>query len=625
MAGLGPPAAGDPARIGPYRLVGRLGQGGWGTVHGALDDAGRRVAVEVLDPRAAADPAVREAFAHRAEALRGADTVCAPHVLDADAAAEAPWIATAHAPGPDLGAYLRAHGPLDEDALLAFAAGTAEALARMHAAGAVHGDLRPSRVVLTPSGPRLSGTGAPRPGADAAADVAAWGALVAAAGTGRAPYGPDGAPDLAGVPGSLEPMLQAAMDPRPPARPDAESIYRGLVDYAVDQDIRAVPTAELSGTLREVLSVLWAGPGRAVSAQPKEDWGAEGAEEAAATEPTTAPAEPAAMGRVPGTRLAAVVAAAVIGTTGAGVGGLYAARTVTGGSPAPVPSPSPSPTPELGGAEEVVDGIVALFEETDSYRVVEEVDEGGAEPLRQERVFRADPDVFLSISGGGPTERVETVWLPDLQAADRRRFSPGAPPGSAARYTRLPAQSVGSREFTREAGAAPFDDLAESMEVVERTQERVDGRDTTRFSGTFTFTPSPPGTEAEHGFTLWVDAEGRPVRLEHGEDVREPDHTLEYSGFDGELDTWLCGAVSGVPQVDEAALVGTSEEVSCASARAAAEAYLAMPDAEKSGTGSVAEDVEGWYCTMAPTAAEAGSCSLDHPQQSQRVDFIRLD
>ncbi|MDA2807508.1 serine/threonine-protein kinase [Nocardiopsis suaedae] len=645
MAGLGPPAPGDPARIGPYRLAGRLGQGGWGTVYGALDGAGHRAAVEVLAPAFAADPGAREAFAHRAAALHGAGGVCAPEVVAADPAADPPWIATAHAPGPDLESYLRAHGPLGPDALLAFAAATAEAVARMHAVGVVHGDLRPSRVVLSPGGPRPEGTGAPRPGADESADVAAWGALVAAAGTGRSPYGPDGSPDLEGVPASLRPMLSAAMDARPLARPEAEAIYRGLVDFAVDEDIRSVPTEDLEGLLRALLSRVWADVARTAAGWPDGDWDAAAAPQEAAAgasgaDPSGsgASAPPAAMGSIPGGKLAAVVAAAVLGTTAVGVGGLYTAGTVAGGSPAPSPSPSASPAPELGSAEEVVDGIVALVEETGSYRVQEEVDDGGPEPRRSELVFRADPDVFLLIEEGEPG--TETMWLPGSGAGKQRRVysDPALNQGLTDHYVRVRVEGTPRAErLDRDAVAAPFTELAESMEVEERADEQVDGAAATRFTGTFTAAApeaaAAPEGEAENGFSLWVAQDGRPLRLEYGTDPEDPAVTLEYSGFDGELDTWLCGTVSGVPRVGEAMLVGTSEEVSCASARAATETYLDMPDEEKVGTGYVVEDIDGWYCGLQPTASvdirrdseDAGSCGLDYPALVQRADFIRLD
>src|SRR5690606_23289416 len=119
----------DPRRIGPYRVAGRLGQGGMGTVFGAIDEGGRCIAVKVVSPRHASDPAFRAAFAREVELMRRVGGVCAVAVHGADTQADPPWVATDFVPGPTLGGHVRESGPLEGDMLTAFAAGTAEALA----------------------------------------------------------------------------------------------------------------------------------------------------------------------------------------------------------------------------------------------------------------------------------------------------------------------------------------------------------------------------------------------------------------------------------------------------------------------------------------------------------------
>ena len=64
-------------------------------------------------------------------------------------------MATAYVPGPSLDEAVDTHGPLPEASLLALAAGLAESLNAIHAAGVVHRDLKPSNVLLAKDGPRV--------------------------------------------------------------------------------------------------------------------------------------------------------------------------------------------------------------------------------------------------------------------------------------------------------------------------------------------------------------------------------------------------------------------------------------------------------------------------------------
>ena len=48
---------GDPETLGPYRVASRLGSGGMGTVYLAHAAGGRPVAIKVIRPEVAQDPA----------------------------------------------------------------------------------------------------------------------------------------------------------------------------------------------------------------------------------------------------------------------------------------------------------------------------------------------------------------------------------------------------------------------------------------------------------------------------------------------------------------------------------------------------------------------------------------
>ena len=145
----------DPRRIGSYRLAGRLGAGGMGRVYVGRSAAGRLVAVKVIREELAADPEFLARFAREVAAARSVSGMFTAPVVDADTAGPEPWLATAYVAGPSLAQAVRDHGPLPAATARALAAGLAEGLAAIHAAGLVHRDLKPSNVLLAEDGPRV--------------------------------------------------------------------------------------------------------------------------------------------------------------------------------------------------------------------------------------------------------------------------------------------------------------------------------------------------------------------------------------------------------------------------------------------------------------------------------------
>ncbi|GAQ60067.1 serine/threonine-protein kinase [Streptomyces scabiei] len=290
-----PARPGDPSRIGPYRIIGRLGAGGMGTVHAGVTSDGTRVAVKVIHPEQAQEPEFRARFA-REVAL--SSRVTGPYViplLAADTDAATPWLATAYVPGPTLDQHVRERGPLSEGSLYALAAATAQALAAIHAVGVVHRDVKPQNIILTPTGPRVLDfgiahasdstsvtrtgvmTGTPgwispeqyRQGtAGPAGDVFAWGALVAYAATGRLPFGagpPDvvafrvmsGEPDLDGVAASLRRILEEALSKEPEDRPAATEVARSCAALLASQATQVVGVHALPTQAGDAVAQVW--------------------------------------------------------------------------------------------------------------------------------------------------------------------------------------------------------------------------------------------------------------------------------------------------------------------------------------------------------------------------------
>ncbi|MFC7817692.1 protein kinase [Streptomyces sp. NPDC057367] len=249
----------DPRAVGGYRLAARLGAGGMGRVYLSHTRGGRAVAIKVVRSELADDETFRRRFGREITSARKVKGAYTAELIDADADATPPWLATLYVPGPSLSAAVARNGPLPVPAVLWLMAGVAEALQAIHDAGIVHRDLKPSNVLLASDGPRVidfgisvaadstahtatgSAIGTPQymapeqaSGGDATAatDVFSLGQTAAFAALGRPLYGDGPAatvlyrivhsrPDLSGLPERLRDLLGRclAADPEDRATP----------------------------------------------------------------------------------------------------------------------------------------------------------------------------------------------------------------------------------------------------------------------------------------------------------------------------------------------------------------------------------------------------------------------
>ncbi|MBL1084915.1 protein kinase [Streptomyces actinomycinicus] len=158
-----PLGTGDPVRLGPYRLLGVLGEGGMGKVYVGQDRGGVLAAVKVLRPELAHDTDLAQRFVREAQAAQAVRSKGVAAVLGAHTEGARPWIGTEFLAGLTLDQVVDTYGPLAEPALRALAASLARTLADIHAAGFVHRDLKPPNIVLTSDGPRVIDFGIARP------------------------------------------------------------------------------------------------------------------------------------------------------------------------------------------------------------------------------------------------------------------------------------------------------------------------------------------------------------------------------------------------------------------------------------------------------------------------------
>ncbi|GII60263.1 hypothetical protein Skr01_03480 [Sphaerisporangium krabiense] len=311
-------SAGDPQEIGPYRVVGRLGAGGMGSVYAGVDDTGQRVALKLVHEVLSTDLEFRRRFSREIAVLREVDGACVARVLGSDPGTERPWLATEFIAGPTLEQHVRAQGSLSGDALYGLAAGLAEALVAVHAADVVHRDLKPSNVILSSEGPRLIDFGIARVLDDTAmthtgtligspgwispeeygdglvgtpADVYGWGMLVLFAATGEPPYGTgrpevlayrvrQETPDLEAVPEGLRVLVGRALAKEPEARPAADDVLATVTRiWRTEEGKQAPATSDITTLLQRT----WVMPKDQAS-----DWPAPSATELLSSSPPAA-------------------------------------------------------------------------------------------------------------------------------------------------------------------------------------------------------------------------------------------------------------------------------------------------------------------------------------------------
>jgi eukaryotic-like serine/threonine-protein kinase len=390
----------DPSRIGKYQLLARLGAGGMGVVYLGTTRASTgtaNVAIKVLRPELADDPEFRARFRREVTALSRVRGICTVRVIEADLDGDRPYLVTEYVAGPTLAEWVTQHGPLSGDMLNGLAAGLAEALAAIHAAGVVHRDLKPGNVLLAADGPKvidfgiahtLDATSVTRTGMSVgspgymapeqvkgksgpAADIFAWALTIGYAASGQPPFGTGPAdaifyrilhdePDFHAVPEPLQPLVTSAAAKTPEDRPTAQDLLTTLAARPGQQATAGSP----GSALHAMLSRTWRVP---VSSPPNVTL-VRRPRSLAVRHPFLVPVAAVAIGLLGGVVVLAassarhggavplpvtpVVSCSSLGCTASPVdqGTLYSEPTWTSLAPPPVvPSPAPPPTAPMAG------------------------------------------------------------------------------------------------------------------------------------------------------------------------------------------------------------------------------------------------------------------------------------
>ncbi|MBC6458799.1 serine/threonine-protein kinase [Actinomadura sp. HBU206391] len=272
MPDAAPLEPGDPASLGQYEVVGRLGAGGQGAVYLGQTPGNEYVAIKLLHAQMSADPAARARFIREVSAAQRVAPFCTARVLESDVHGDQPYIVSEFIDGPslhDVVVQQRPFGPQDLDRL---AIGTVTALAAIHEAGIVHRDFKPNNVLLAADGPRVVDFGIARtvnsqesavtatgmvvgtPGYLApeqltgaplmpSVDIFAWAATMVFAATGQSPFEADTLPviinrilhddpDLSALHSPLREVVGRCLSKDPARRPASHQLLLQLLGNA---------------------------------------------------------------------------------------------------------------------------------------------------------------------------------------------------------------------------------------------------------------------------------------------------------------------------------------------------------------------------------------------------------
>jgi predicted Ser/Thr protein kinase len=298
--------------VGGYRLLRRIGSGGMGSVHEAVDADGRHVALKLLHPHIGTDPQARRRLAREVSLLHLVRDAGVARVLDAEVEDAEAFVVTELIDGPTLEDDVAADGPFTPAELSNLAHGLAEALRAIHAVGVVHRDLKPGNVMMSDHGPvvidfgiaqvaddaRLTQTGmvTGTPGyldpeviagaePSPVCDWWGWAAVLVFAATARPPFGrgPTGAVlarvatgqvDTNALPGVIARALRAALDPDPARRLDPDGVL-AVLDGSWDDDqltqVIGTSTALAGASTAAAATTALEGAGASVATSPFAD------------------------------------------------------------------------------------------------------------------------------------------------------------------------------------------------------------------------------------------------------------------------------------------------------------------------------------------------------------------
>ncbi len=139
-------------RLGRYRLLEKLGEGGQGVVFRALDPSdGTVVAIKVLRTEKARNPEVLRRLRKEARLMAEANSPFVVNLLEYNEDGGIPYLVLEYVAGQSLGDLLAKQAPLDPMTAISIMGGVSRGLMEAHERGIIHRDIKPANILLLES------------------------------------------------------------------------------------------------------------------------------------------------------------------------------------------------------------------------------------------------------------------------------------------------------------------------------------------------------------------------------------------------------------------------------------------------------------------------------------------
>ena len=152
--GVQPLLPSDPTTFGGWRLLGRLGVGGFSTIYlGQKND--QLAAIKMIRKELLGEKNVFERFATEINNLEKLSHDGIAKMIEEDLSTEVPYIAMEYIEGETLEQHVLDHGSLPESEWLDLLVSVGSTLAYCHSLGIIHKDIGPGNIMLSQTGPKI--------------------------------------------------------------------------------------------------------------------------------------------------------------------------------------------------------------------------------------------------------------------------------------------------------------------------------------------------------------------------------------------------------------------------------------------------------------------------------------